>query len=40
MRGRKQGAFEKMREIAKDANFEVGYDALEESTEIVFSKRE
>jgi len=32
--------FEKVREIAKDANFEIGYDALEENTEIVFSKRE
>ena len=32
--------FEKIREIAKDANFEVGYDAIEEGKEIVFSKRE
>ena len=32
--------FEKVREIAKHANFEIGYDALEENTEIVFSKQE
>ena len=32
--------FEKIREIAKNANFEIGYDALEENTEIVFSKQE
>jgi len=32
--------FEKIKDIAKNANFEVGYDALEESKEIVFSKHE
>ena len=33
-------AFEQMREIAKDANYEIGYDALEEGTEIIFSRQE
>ena len=32
--------FENLREIAKAANFEIGYDALEENTTIVFSKQE
>lgn len=32
--------FEKIRKVAKDADFEVGYDALEEGKEIIFSKRE